>query len=161
MTFLLDQPRMTFWISVLLAEISILYPSIYMKLLPIYEAMEGILAGTMFSLLGFVIAGLAIVISVQGSGLVKYISEKKPSLWKQLLAVFSNTAKLLTVAAFALLIMNGLDFGKDTYFLIIVIYVALFTFVLSLTVIQITKIIFVLEQIALQSSTKSGNEQES
>ncbi len=154
MTLLLDNPRLTPLLALLCAVLAGMHPKIYDVLLPIYESMESILAGTMFSLLGFVIAGLSIVISLQSSGLVKYLSEQKPGLWKQLLAVFSNTAKILTVAAFSLLIVNGLDFTVKSFYLTKFVYVVVFTFGLALVIMQIAKIIYILETIAAQSLGK-------
>lgn len=146
MTFLLNHPLASPLLALIAAVVVTLDRDVFTFLNSIYAANASAMVGVSFSLLGFVIAALAIIISVFDRGLFKHIAHGK-NLGQQLIQVFSNTSKILWFFGFGFLLLT--DFAVSCQSVTLqMIYAAGITFALIISAIQVAKIIYVLEKAA-------------
>lgn len=102
------------------------------------------LVGVMVSLLGFVIAALAIVIAVQDRGVVGELQGGRGDLWRQLMGVFASTSKTVGVAALCFFVTSSLGAPEgDSALGWVVGYI--FVGLLIVVGLQVAKVIHVLE----------------
>lgn len=109
------------------------------------KANAGSMLGVLVSLLGFVIAALAIVISLHDRGLMAEMARRNGEGWKQLLQVFSSSSKVIGVFAVFLFVVAAFNIDQAPVPIreaLAGLYVALLVW----TGLQVAKIIFSLEK---------------
>lgn len=105
------------------------------------------LPGTAFTLLGFLVAAVTILLTIRDRPFLKALQTQRPELWRQVINEFFVTSYL--IAVFGLVTISlGWQFPADLYpywrRVFLFSYMALF----NLSAIQIAKTIFVLHSIA-------------
>jgi len=121
-----------------------------------YDKLFLSLPGTVFSILGFIIAAIAIIVSLRSVGLMKYVYEWKRSWWDKLVNQYFFTSKILALFGFCLLIFSGVTFSKchDMYpcgFLERGYYMA-FMFLLIFSSLHVLKCVLILEAVVQLSN---------
>lgn len=116
------------------------------RLIELSYAQSPTLVAVMVSLLGFVIAALAIVVAVQDRGLIKELKKAPGDLWGKLMAVFTSTSKTLGLAALVFFVISAIEHPVGTEWIDFLVAMAFATALASVGL-QIAKVIFVLERV--------------
>lgn len=127
---------------------------------PIQYTLLTYMPGALISLMGFVIAGAAIVVSMRGQGVLKVFADQSPKNWNRLMAQFFRASRYCIIYTFFLLLSDALPLPEEDAILTRVIYsvsAAGFTLVL----LQLSMAMTALEGASLLSSKPGGTAGES
>lgn len=143
---LLNRPWVSYVAAMVITTALMIYAPTRATLTRLAFTQSPTLIGVMVSLLGFVIAALAIVIAVQDKGFVSYLKETGSTLWDQLMAVFASTSKVVGIAALYFFLLSSLEEGIRCQLLSNIV-TFLFGTLLTAVGLQIAKVIHVLERV--------------
>lgn len=121
-----------------------------------YDKLFVSLPGTVFSVLGFIIAAIAIIVSLRDIGLMKHIYALKRDWWDKLVKQFFFTSKVLALFGFCLLMLSGDTFSKchNIYSCILLerSYYMAFMFLLIFSSLHVLKCVLILEAVVQLSN---------
>lgn len=146
MTYMLNKPAVSWLLSALVGVVFCLYEPLRRIVAGLVSNQAFTLVGIVVSLLGFVIAALAIVTSLQNLGPLRLLKRNGGGLWKQLMAVFANSSKVLGLAAMLFFVVGMLNsmalgiWGERA-----IVFGC--TFLCLAVIFQVAKVIHVLESI--------------
>ena len=116
-----------------------------------YRKLSLSLPSALFSIMGFVIAATAIVISLNKSDSIENLSTEFPNLWKQLIRTFTNIAYVAGLfALFLIFVDNQIVIGLTN--LIGRIIAAFALAFLVYIILQVITSLYALEQVAFAST---------
>lgn len=118
---------------------------------PIQHTLITYMPGALISLMGFVIAGAAIIVSMRGQGLLKTFAERKPKNWKSLMKQFFRASRYCIFYTFFLLFADAIPLPSSDEVLTRLIY-GLSAAGFSLVLLQLSMAMAALEQAADLSS---------
>lgn len=153
MTFLLNRPIWTFIIPLVVGGAVTLDGRVFTFLNGVYSSNASSLSSVLFSLLGFVVAAFAIIVSLFDRGMFQRIAQADNNLGDQIIMVLSNTSKILAVFGFVLLLTSTLKIQHQPLW-IQISYTAVYTFLFILSTLQVAKVIYVLERAAFLARGK-------
>lgn len=114
------------------------------------------LPGSVFSVLGFVITAIAVIVSLKNIGLMQHIFKYQRSWWNKLVRQFFFTSKVLALFGFCLVIFSGTTFSQcHRLYLCFVVergYYMAFMFLLLFSSLHVLKCVLVLEAVVELSS---------
>ncbi|WP_135230484.1 hypothetical protein [Deinococcus fonticola] len=145
MRSLLNRPEPTAVVAGVVALLSVLVAPVWAE--GFYKQSYAGVPGTAFTLLGFLVAAVTILLTIRDRPFLQALQAQRPELWKQVINEFFLTSYL--IAAFGLVVMvfgwqypAELALGWKRLFLFS--YIALF----ALSALQMAKTIYVLHAIA-------------
>lgn len=141
----------TYLLAAILAATVLFYAPNRESLIDLAYAQSPTLVAVMVSLLGFVIAALAIVVAVQDRGLIKVLREVPGDLWAKLLAVFTSTSRTLGIAALVFFVISAVEHSIGVVWVDSLVALAFATALLSVGL-QVAKVIFILERVGYMAN---------
>lgn len=118
---------------------------------PIQYTLITYMPGALISLMGFIITGAAIIVSMRGQGYLKVFAERKPENWKSLMKQFFRASRYCILYTFFLLFADAVPLPNANQVLTRLVY-SLSAFGFSLVLLQLSMAMAALEQAANLSS---------
>lgn len=116
-----------------------------------YDKLFVSLPGTVFSVLGFIITAIAIIVSLRDIGLMQHIYTLKRDWWDKLVKQFFSTSKVLALFGFCLLLFSGVVFSSchAVYICSLLdrVYYMSFMFLLIFSSLNVLKCVLILEAV--------------
>lgn len=145
MRSLLNRPSLAAIISAAIALVVVLVAPLWAE--GFYKQSYAGLPGTAFTLLGFLVAAVTILLTIRDRPFLLALQAQRPILWKQVVNEFFVTSYLIAIFGLVIIIF-GWQLPDDTFpiwkRLFLFSYLALF----NLSVLQMAKTIFVLHSLA-------------
>lgn len=124
---------------------------------PIQYTLITYMPGALISLMGFIIAGAAIVVSMRGQGVLKDFADRSPENWNRLMEQFFRSSRYCIIYTFFLLFTDALPLPSGDAILTRLVYsVSAAGFVLIL--VQLAMAMTALEGASMLSSTPTESE---
>lgn len=149
MSVLINRPFFTWITGLAFAIVAGLWEPATTQMYQLLVENSGTLLGTTVSLMGFVIAALAIVLATPSQS-VRLIKKKSPQLWKKLTSLFTQASSTFGLASAFLLIAVAAA-PSDASGWPESIWAALFVGLIVICMMQITKVIGLLDLVIQQA----------
>jgi len=112
-----------------------------------YKQSYATIPSTTFTLLGFLIAAVTILLTIRDRPFLQALQQQRPELWKQIVNEFFVTSYL--IAVFGLIAMLfGWQLPSNEYFVYKQVFLFSYLALLYLTIVQMAKTIYVLHTLA-------------
>ena len=141
MVYLLNYRSLAGWISFVIAILLVWF--VLDGVDSLYTKIQNTLSGTAFTMLGFLLASVTLLLTIQDRPFVVEIKRHRPEIWNQVISEFFSTTYLFGIIGLLTLFLSGQTIYQD-----IEIYRRIFlgsmTFLVLLSIIQVAKIIYLL-----------------
>lgn len=141
MIYLLNYRSLAGWISVIVAVFASWLALDGIDSL--YTKIQGSLSGTAFTMLGFLLAAVTLLLTIQDRPFVIEIKRHRPEIWNQVISEFFSTTYLFGIIGLLTLFLGGQTSYQDIEFYKHV-FLGSMVFLVLLSIIQVTKIIYLL-----------------